>query len=819
MNYRAEELARICGGRLWGNAEHVARRVAFDTRRLLDAPDSLFVALVTERNNGHQYISQALDAGVRLFLVSELPPHASPDVSWIQVEDTLKALQQLAAVHRAHFRIPVAGITGSNGKTIVKEWLYQLLSDDYRTLRSPGSFNSQIGVPLSVLALKPGDQLALFEAGISREGEMQALANIIKPNLGIFTHLGPAHQSGFTDLKTKVEEKFLLFADCDVLVCGSDRPEVMEAAAKLRAKQPLLQLITWGQSTSARFRLLSAETQGARTLLRVSHRSNVIEFSIPFSDQASIENALCCLCVLYALERLDPEHLERFARLQPVSMRLEALEAWNHCRLVNDSYSSDLDSLQVALQFLVQQGGTLNRTAIVSDLADVPEQSEELYRKLASLITQNGISRLLAVGPELQAHAALFAHLNSRFFSDTEALLEAFPALNFSREAILLKGARRFRFERISRLLEKKSHNTRLEVDLSALRHNYAVYRHAVGPGCKMMAMVKAFAYGSGGQEVALLLQDQGADYFAVAYPDEGVELRLAGVHKPIMVLNSAPDTLDQMLEYGLEPVVYSRQLLDAIGSHPAAFELPVHLEIDSGMHRLGFQEADADELIKGLERYRNLRVASVFSHLSASEADEHDGFTRTQIARFERMCARIREHTPSPFLRHIMNSAGMLRFPEARFDMVRLGIGLYGVDPSGLLQKRLKPVAAFRSVVSQVQELEPGESVGYGRRAMSNEPRSIAVIAVGYADGLRRELGNGHWHVRIGRYLAPIAGSVCMDMCMVDVTGLEVRAGDEVLIFGQDPDVQMMAEACETIPYEILTAVSQRVKRVFVNE
>ncbi len=819
MNYRPEAIAALCGGTLSGSSLQSVVRVAFDTRRLVDARDALFVALKTERNDGHQYIPQALDAGVRVFLVSSLPQDLPPDTAWICVDDTTAALQQLAAAHRSSFRIPIAGITGSNGKTIVKEWLYQLLSDDFRTARSPGSFNSQIGVPISVLTLNQNDQLGLFEAGISREGEMQPLANIIKPNLGIFTHLGPAHQSGFPSLKAKLEEKFRLFADCDVLVCGTDQPEVREAASALRSRQPLMQLITWGSREGAKFQLVAAEIQGPFTLLKIKHRGSILECSIPFSDQASIENALTCFCVLYALERLDPEHIERFKRLQPVSMRLEVLEAWNDCRLVNDSYSSDLDALKVALQFLDQQSGSRSKALIISDFADAEANRQQVFEKLTGMLAAHQIRRVLAVGPALTAAADCFHGLNVRFFPDTETLLAAVPTLQFHKEAILVKGARRFRFERLVKLLEHKSHSTRLEVSLDALRHNYSVYRKHIGSDCRLMAMVKAFAYGSGGQEVALLLQHQGVDYFAVAYPDEGVELRLAGVHKPIMVLNTRPETLDQMAEHALEPVVYSVELLEAMGRHPAAFELPMHLEIDSGMHRLGFQEADLAALQEALSRYSHLRIASVFSHLSASEAIEHDDFTRLQIDRFERMCHSIHRHTGQDFMRHILNTAGILRFPDARFDMVRLGIGLYGIDPSEHIQKQLKPVATFRSIVSQVQQLEPGESVGYGRKAMSNEPRSIAVIAVGYADGLRRELGNGHWHVRIGRYLAPIAGSVCMDMCMADVTGMDVRAGDEVVIFGQDPDVQSMAAACDTIPYEILTAVSQRVKRVFVKE
>ncbi|MBU6325408.1 MAG: alanine racemase, partial [Bacteroidetes bacterium] len=703
MNYRAEELAGFCGGRLLGHSSQCALRVAFDTRRLVDASQTLFVAIRTERNDGHRYLNQALDAGVRLFLVSVPPDEIPAETVWICVEDTLGALQQIAAAHRKKFHIPVAGITGSNGKTIVKEWLYQLLSDDFRTLRSPGSFNSQIGVPLSVLALEKSDGLALFEAGISREGEMQALADIIQPNLGIFTHLGPAHQSGFADIKAKVLEKFRLFETCDVLVCGTDQPEVKEAAAALRARQPLMQLISWGSREGAKFQLLSAEPEGALTLLKIKHRSSILEFRIPFADRASIENALTCLCTLYALERLDPEHLERFSRLQPVSMRLEALEGWNNCRVVNDSYTNDLDSFQVALQFLSQQSGNLQKTVVISDLADTAGLNDEVYPKLAALLRAHGVRRVLAVGPELTQWAEDFRGTDIRFFPDTETLLEAMPGLSFQKEAILLKGARRYRFERIARLLEKKSHSTRLEVDLGALRHNFHVYRGQIGATCRIMAMVKAFAYGSGGQEVALLLQDQGADYFAVAYPDEGVELRQAGIHKPIMVLNTRAETLDQMSEYGLEPVVYSTKLLEALGNHPAAFALPLHLEIDSGMHRLGFQEAELEALLAALDKHRHLRIASVFSHLSASEAAEHDDFTRQQIARFERMSSRIRSHTGQEFMRHILNTAGIVRFPEARFDMVRLGIGLYGVDPSEHVQRRLKPVASFRSVVSQV--------------------------------------------------------------------------------------------------------------------
>lgn len=819
MHYNAAAIAAITGGRLLGDGSLNVQEVAYDTRRLHRASVSLFVALQSKRNDGHRFIPDALQAGIQVLLVKEIPSGIPPGTAWIQVADTLTALRALAAYHRNQFRIPVAGITGSNGKTVVKEWLWQLLHEDFRLVRSPRSFNSQLGVPLSVLGMDPGDELALFEAGISQRGEMENLQQVIRPNLGIFTHLGRAHDAGFADAAEKVAEKFRLFSDCDVLVYGKDQAEVQVEAMKLKACNPLLQTVTWSRNVQATFRVSKEEISAGSTVIRVVHRTQELHFRIPFTDPASIENALTCLCALYALERLDDAHLERFASLQPVAMRLEAGEAWNGCKLINDAYSADPDSLTAALQFLQQQSAGLRRTLILSDFDEQRDTGQIYYTSLAKRLREQGIEKLIAVGPELSRAAAGFALPEVHVFESTGQLLDQWHGLRFEKEAILLKGGRRFRFERIARLLEKKVHTTRLEVYLDAILHNYRIYRETAGAHTRFMAMVKAFAYGSGGQEVALLLQDHGVEYFAVAYPDEGVELRKAGVHRPIMVLNADVASLGMMVDYALEPAVYSMALLQELVKHPLAETLEVHIELDSGMHRLGFQEPDIDSLIAFLAKHPQVRVASLFSHLSASEEAQHDAFTRLQAERFTAMADRIDAVSGGKALRHMLNSAGIARFPEFRMDMVRLGIGLYGVDPSEQQQSGLRPVAFFKTVVSQVKHIEAGESVGYGRRALEDRPRSIAVIAAGYADGLRRELGNGRWKVRIGQHLAPIVGSVCMDMAMVDVTDIPCHAGDEVVLFGEDPTVQEMAKACETIPYEILTAVSQRVKRVFVSE
>ncbi len=819
MQYSAAAIAEITGGRIHGTSAAEVRFVAYDTRRISHPSQSLFVALHGSRNDGHRFIDDALQAGVQVFLVKQLPTNIPEGTAWIQVEDTLAALQNLAAAHRQQFRIPVAGITGSNGKTVVKEWLWQLLHGDFRIARSPRSFNSQLGVPLSVLGLEAGDTLALFEAGISKTGEMEKLQHVIRPNLGIFTHLGRAHDAGFADAAEKVAEKFRLFADCDVLVYCKDQEAVAAEAAKLKVRNPLLQTVTWSRLEKATFRLSKEEVSAGGTAITVVHRTQELQFHIPFSDPASIENALTCLCALYALERLDPAHLERFSALQPVAMRLEAGEAWNGCKLINDAYSADPDSLAAALQFLQQQSAGLSRTLILSDFDEQRDADAAFYRALGVRLGEHGIRKLIAVGPALSAAATGFDIPELRCFESTSQLLEQWHGLRFEKEAILLKGGRRFRFERIARLLEKKVHTTRLEVYLDAILHNYRIYRRNAGNNTRFMAMVKAFAYGSGGQEVALLLQDHGVDYFAVAYPDEGVELRKAGVHRPIMVLNADAASLGLMVEYALEPAVYSMELMHELLQHPLAETLSVHIELDTGMHRLGFQECDIDTLCSFLQRHPQVRVASIFSHLSASEEQQHDAFTRLQAERFSAMADRIDAVSGGSALRHMLNSAGIVRFPEFRMDMVRLGIGLYGVDPAGQWQADLRPVAFFKTVVSQVKTIAAGESVGYGRRALVEKPRRIAVIAAGYADGLRRELGNAVWKVRIGKHLVPIIGNVCMDMAMVDVSDIPCNAGDEVVLFGEEPTVEEMARACDTIPYEILTAVSQRVKRVFIAE
>lgn len=819
MQYSAAAIAAITGGELYGAAAAGVRYFAYDTRRMHHPAEALFVALHGNRNDGHRFIDEALHAGVRVFLVKQVPAEIPEGTAWIQVEDTHAALQTLAAAHRQQFRIPVAGITGSNGKTVVKEWLWQLLHADFRIARSPRSFNSQLGVPLSVLGLEAGDTLALFEAGISKTGEMEKLQRIIRPNLGIFTHLGRAHDAGFADAAEKVAEKFRLFADCDVLVYCKDQEAVAAEAAKLKVRNPLLQTVTWSRLEKATFRLSKEEVSAGGTAITVVHRAQELQFHIPFSDPASIENALTCLCALYALERLDPAHLERFAALQPVAMRLEAGEAWNGCKLINDAYSADPDSLAAALQFLQQQSAGLRRTLILSDFDEQRDADANFYKALSARLRDSGIQRLIAVGPSLSAAAVAFDVPELRCFESTSQLLEQWHGLRFEKEAILLKGGRRFRFERIARLLEKKVHTTRLEVYLDAILHNYRVYRETAGQATRFMAMVKAFAYGSGGQEVALLLQDHGVECFAVAYPDEGVELRKAGVHRPIMVLNADVASLGMMVEYGLEPAVYSMELLRGLVLHPMAETLSVHIELDTGMHRLGFQEGDIETLSAFLQAHPQVRVASLFSHLSASEEQQHDAFTRLQAGRFTAMADRIDAVTHATALRHMLNSAGIVRFPEFRMDMVRLGIGLYGVDPAAMVQAKLRPVAYFKTVVSQVKTIAAGESVGYGRRALEEKPRRIAVIAAGYADGLRRELGNAVWKVRIGKHLVPIIGNVCMDMAMVDVSDIPCNAGDEVVLFGEEPTVEEMARACDTIPYEILTAVSQRVKRVFIAE
>lgn len=808
------------------------QRLLLDSRRVETPADSLFFALRGPQHNGHRYLPELYRAGVRQFVVeagAELPGGlaAYPDAGLLAVEDVLAALQALAAWHRQQFALPVFGITGSNGKTIVKEWLAQLLSPEELVCKSPRSYNSQVGVPLSVWELNARHSLGIFEAGISEPGEMDRLARIIQPTLGIFTNLGTAHDAGFASWEEKVTEKMRLFEQVETLFYCADHPLVHAAA---RRQLPPSKLAAWTRQRAvyeageARWLVSVKETLADRTVLRLKQTgAESHTFTLPFADEPSLENALHGLVVLLHRE-LDPAEIQRrLERLQPVAMRLEMKQARNGCYVLDDTYNNDLAGLRLALDALSRQPPALPRTLILSDVLESGLEGAELYARVAALLPTSGVQRLIGVGPEISRHQAAFAGLQTQFYPDTDALLADFRADDFRQELLLVKGARRYGFERVVAALQQKLHGTVLEVNLDALVHNLNFYRRQLRPAVKLMVMVKAFAYGSGSMEVANLLQFHRADYLAVAYADEGVELRRQGISLPIMVMNPAPDSFATLRQYHLEPEIYSFELLAAYLEAAAQAPLPpIHLKLDTGMRRLGFGEEDVAELGALLHANAALvTVASALTHLASADEAGHDDFSRGQLAAFARLTPELERIIGYPIIKHALNSAGILRFPEAQFDMVRLGIGLYGVEASGQQPDALWPVSTLRTTVSQVKTLPAGYTVGYGRRGEATpHERRIATLAIGYADGYDRRFGRGVGEVLIRGQRAPLVGSVCMDMCMVDVTAVAgVQAGDEAVVFGQGLPLPELAARIGTIAYELLTNVSERVKRVFVAE
>lgn len=805
---------------------HSIRHLLTDSRRLLEPQSTLFFAIRTRGGDGHRYVPELFRQGVRHFVVSDLKamPEEVLQEAWVKVvPDPVAELQHLAQQHRKQFSLPVIGITGSNGKTIVKEWLHQLLSPSLKVVRSPRSYNSQIGVPLSVWQLREEDELAIFEAGISQPGEMEHLERIIRPTIGIFTNIGQAHQEGFRSMEEKVQEKLKFFARCETLIYCRDHEQVHEQLAKAGFSQH--KTFTWGHSPRADVQILESKTSGQKTDLRYHWQGQQREVLIPFADAASVENACHCLATMLLLGITPATIAERMPELHAVEMRLELKKGINGCLLINDSYNSDLASLALALDFLNQQEQQRQKTLILSDILQSGLSPENLYSQVAELLRQKGVQRFIGIGPELVRQRELFPP-EAQLCPDTATFLQQLRTGSFQKETILLKGARPFRFEAISRRLEEKQHQTRLEINLHALVHNLKTYRSLLRPDTKVMAMVKAFGYGSGSGEVASLLQFHQVDYLGVAYADEGVDLRQSGITLPIMVMNPEEAGFAAMLQQRLEPEIYSFPLLEQFAQalEEAALPreelpFPIHLKLDTGMRRLGFEEQEVDPLLERLVHLPLLKVASVFTHLAASDAPEHDEFTRQQLERFEQMSSRIRQRLGYPFLRHALNSSGIARFPQWQMELVRLGIGLYGIESSPEMQQRLQPVSALKTTISQVKEVQAGESIGYSRSAVAERPMRIATIGIGYADGLDRHLSRGHGRVFIHGKAAPIVGNICMDMCMVDVTNIPAQPGDEVEVFGPHQPVQELARQLGTIPYEVLTSIPPRVKRVYFQE
>src|SRR5215203_1286110 len=821
MGYSIQMVCSTVNGKFISQfSDSQVETLVYDSRRILQPQSSLFFAVKTEHNDGHKYLLGSHKKGIRNFIVSDPPPKELTESNVILVEDTIDALHLLASFHREHFSFPVIGITGSNGKTIVKEWLNHLLEDNYKIVRSPKSFNSQIGVPLSVWQINEQHSLAIFEAGISNPGEMAQLEKIIKPTIGVLTNIGEAHSEGFLDNTHKLAEKLLLFKNCPVLIARNK-----DLGGKKELIEKTTQLLTWGSAESNAFILSSVKKQNEKTEIILSYQSSPHTLLIPFVDDASVENAITCCCVLFVLGYTADFIRQRIATLHAIDMRLQLKHSINECVVINDSYSADVTSLKIALDFLKQQSSGLKRTVILSEFVESGKGDEELYSEIASLLSSNDIKKVIVIGEKMieKIQKKLSRSILFQGYFSTEDFIAEFRSSQFYQEIILIKGARKFEFERIAKMFEKKLHQTVLEIDLNALAHNLKEYQKLVQPSTKIMAMVKAFSYGSGGAEIASVLQFHNTDYLGVAYADEGVELVKAGISLPIMVMNAEETSFQSIVDYNLQPVIYSFDLLHKLSEYlkgQAIKSYPVHIEVETGMNRLGFALSQIQELAKWISDSSPFQIESIFSHLAASEDSLQDEFTMQQTESFTKAVQIFQQYIDYPFLKHISNSAAAVRHPQLQMDMVRLGIGIYGIEIDNDKALELLPVATLRSTIAQLKHLKKGETVSYNRKGLVNRDSLVATVRIGYADGYWRQFGNGTGKMLVNGKLAPVIGTVCMDMTMLDVTDIEnVNEGDDVIIFGRQLPVQDVARSVNTIPYEILTSVSQRVKRIYFHE
>ena len=824
--YNITDIAKYIKGTLsLNNPEKGAiNDILIDSRRLISSANSLFFAIKTAKNDGHQYIEELYEKGVRNFVVSkEDLPVRFPKANFILVDNSLIALQMLATHHRNRFSFPIIGVTGSNGKTIIKEWLFQLLQEEHNVVRSPKSYNSQIGVPLSVWQMNKENDLGVFEAGISEPKEMENLQQIIRPTIGVFSNIGPAHDKNFISDIQKAGEKLKLFTHTQALIYSPDYEVIREVMIRSGLGNKV-NTFTWSRKTQADLTIREITRNKTHTRIMGVYDNQIIETEIPFSDEASIENAIHCWAVMLYMGYDNATIRSRMKKLQSIAMRLELKEGINDCSVINDSYNSDLNSLNIALDFLNRQTQHKKKTLILSDILQTNRSNLDLYSEISEILQNKGINKIIGIGDDISRHANLFP-IEKSFFKTTDEFIRSYPFSGFNDEAILIKGARIFEFERISKSLQQKDHETVLEINLNALVHNLNYYRSLVSPGVKIMAMVKAFSYGSGSYEISNTLQYHNIDYLSVAYADEGVELRKAGVTVPIMVMNPDEQSFDAILKYQLEPEIYSFRILkrleDAIERNllPKNKPVKIHLKLDTGMHRLGFLEDEVENLTSRIKENELIRIQSVFSHLAASDEGKNDNFTRSQIDLFKKLSDNIQEAFDYKILRHILNSAGISRFPKDQFDMVRLGISMYGIATDPQLKNELQNVSTLRSSISQIKTVKPGATVGYSRQFKAEEERKIATVPVGYADGLSRLLSNGKANLVLHGKKVPIIGNICMDMCMVDITGLEAHEGDKVEIFGEQQPVTVLSAQMGTIPYEILAGISRRVKRVYFQE
>jgi Alr-MurF fusion protein len=805
------QLPTIVDGKLIAlHADCEIRSIITDSRKGTDATGAVFFAIKGKHHDANAFLLPMYQIGVRQFVVESIDDDTIKKLSGsniLKVASSLRALQRMATAHRSEFKIPVIGITGSNAKTIIKEWLFTLLAPDFRIVKNPGSYNSQLGVPLSVWQIQPHHQLGIFEAGISRPGEMENLEKIISPTIGIFTNLGTAHDEGFSGSEEKVNEKLKLFESSTVLIYSTDHAAVHSAVRRRAIKS-----FSWGSGEDS-----TVSVKKTPNGYRCTYDGKAMNFVFPFDDKSSIENCLHCITVMIYLGYGEEVIASRLKSLRSVPMRLELKEGVNHSYLIDDTYNNDLAGLRISLEFLSNQYHKNKKRLILSDILETGLSPQELVNQISTLVAQYKIQSFIGIGPILSQHKNLFSG-DTMFFESTESFLTEFKLDILDNEVILVKGARAFQFEKIIQRLQKKVHGTVMEIDLGAVVDNLNYFRSMLQPATKIMVMVKAFAYGSGSVEIANLLQYHKVDYLGVAYADEGVELRKNNITLPVMVMNPSAETFQSLLEFNLEPEIYSFGVLHQYLNFLHGRKSSVHLKLDTGMHRLGFEKENIPELIDILKANPQITVASIFSHLAGADEAEHDQFTMQQAEAFISMAGKISMALDYQPLFHILNSPGILRKAEWQFDMVRLGIGLYGVNPTAE-RFPLKPVATLKTTISQIKHVRKGETVGYGRRGVAESEMRIATIAIGYADGFSRAFSRGVGEVLIHGKRAAVVGNVCMDMTMVDITGIDATEGDEVIVFGKDLPIQELAERIRTIPYELLTNTSERVKRVFVAE
>lgn len=821
MEYSIKDIAGILGASCPKLHESTISILLTDSRSLSFPEQSLFFALKTKTDDGHKYIAELYKLRVRNFVVSGMRPEfaSMKEANFLVVKDTLRALQRLAAHHRKRFGIPVIGITGSNGKTVVKEFLYQLLHTEFNIVRSPRSYNSQLGVPLSVWQMNDKNTLGIFEAGISQPDEMERLQPIIAPTIGIITNIGEAHQENFISVKQKLQEKLMLFKDCEAIIYDGDDRIVANSieAACLSHKA-----IAWSRTDSeAPLYISSIEKMARQSIIRCTTLGYDRFITIPFTDDASIENVLHCIALMLYLKPTSVNNEARFARLEPVAMRLDVKEGINGCLLINDTYNSDINSLDIALDFQQSRmvAREMKRTLILSDILQSGTLPKSLYKRVADMVQRKKVNRIIGIGKDMMAYGDAF-DIEKEFYASTDEFIRSASFRKFDNELILIKGSRHFHFERISDLLEKKVHETILEVNLDAIVHNFNYFRSKLKPQTKMVCMVKAFGYGVGSYELAKTLQEHRCDYLAVAVADEGAELRKEGISIPIIVMNPESGSFNVMFENRLEPEVYNFRMLDAFireTEKRGITSYPVHIKVDTGMHRLGFDEQEIPALCERLKGQSGVVVRSVFSHLAGSDSPEFDDFTQQQIALFTRAAEALERGCEYKVIKHILNSAGIERFPEHQQDMVRLGISLYGVSASGI--RGLRNVSTLKTTILQIRDVPAGDTVGYSRRGVVARDSRIAVIPIGYADGLDRHFSCGRGEVLVNGKRCPIVGNICMDTCMIDVTDANAKEGDTAIIFGEQLPVAELAARLGTIPYEIFTSISPRVKRVYYRE